>query len=297
MTWVAGADGFKNGWYVVLANLDTDAWSARVVPSFAALLELPETPSVVCVDMPIGLPEHTPPGGRQCEAMARSVLGPRRSSVFSAVGRQALGCASRAEADGLSTASGGIGIGAQAWGLAAKLREVDDAMTVERQAFVFEVHPEVSFWAMNGRCPMAFHKSLPGGESERIAALARNGVPGGFIEQHLRKLRSGRDDFLDACAAAWTALRIRRGTAGRFPALSCATPWPRHGHLVLEAGQVAAQRLASAWRQVRAEAERFLRGETTAISRNKPATAGCRDIRRSVASRFARRRRPKDPAP
>ena len=130
MTWVAGADGFKKGWYVVLANLDTDAWSARVVPSFATLLELPETPSVVCVDMPIGLPEHTPPGGRQCEAMARSVLGPRRSSVFSAVGRQALGCASRAEADGLSTGSGGIGIGAQAWGLAAKLREVDHAMTV-----------------------------------------------------------------------------------------------------------------------------------------------------------------------
>jgi predicted RNase H-like nuclease len=217
MTWIAGADGFKRGWYVVLANTETKAWSARVVPSFAALLELPETPSVVCVDMPIGLPEHTPPGGRQCEAKARSVLGPRRSSVFSVVGRQALGCASRAEADGLSTGSGGIGIGDHAWGLAAKLREVDAAMTVERQALVFEVHPEVSFWAMNGQSPMAFKKKSPGGESERIAVLAESGVPGGFIGQHLRELRSGRDDFLDACAAAWTALRIRRGVAGRFP--------------------------------------------------------------------------------
>jgi hypothetical protein len=153
MTWVAGADGFKRGWYVVLAKPDTGAWSARVVPSFAALLQLPEMPSVICVDMPIGLPEHTPPGGRLCEVLARSILGPRRPSAFSAVGHQALGCASRDEAHRFSTASGGIGIGAQAWGLAAKLREVDEAMTVERQALVFEVHPEVSFWAMNSQSP------------------------------------------------------------------------------------------------------------------------------------------------
>lgn len=218
MTWVAGADGFKRGWYVVLANLETDVWSARVVPSFVALLELPETPSVVCVDMPVGLPEHTPPGGRRCEEMARSVLGPPRCfSVFSAVGRQALGCPSQAEADRLSTASGGIGISATAWGLAPKLREVDNAMTVERQALIFEVHPEVSFWAMNGQSPMAFNKKSPGGESERNAALERSGVPSGFVGEHLKGLRSGRDDFLDACAAVWTALRIKRGIAGRFP--------------------------------------------------------------------------------
>jgi predicted RNase H-like nuclease len=219
MTWVAGADGFKSGWYVVLANLDTYEWSARVVPSFAALLGgLVEKPSVICVDIPIGLPEHTPPGGRQCDAMARNVLASRRSSVFSPVGRQALGRTTRVEAHRLSTSSGGIGIGAQAWGLAAKLREVDDAMTVERQALVFEVHPEVSFWAMNGRSPMKFSKKQPDGQSERIDVLARNGVPGDFIEQHMRELRSGRDDFLDACAAAWTASRIRRAEAGRFPA-------------------------------------------------------------------------------
>ncbi|MBM0207375.1 DUF429 domain-containing protein, partial [Micromonospora sp. STR1s_5] len=29
--------------------------------------------------------------------------------------------------------------------------------------------------------------------------------------------RVGRDDFLDACAAAWTAQRIAERTASRFP--------------------------------------------------------------------------------
>jgi hypothetical protein len=37
MTRVAGADGFTDGWCVVLANLETHAWMARVVPTFAAL--------------------------------------------------------------------------------------------------------------------------------------------------------------------------------------------------------------------------------------------------------------------
>jgi predicted RNase H-like nuclease len=33
----------------------------------------------------------------------------------------------------------------------------------------------------------------------------------------LSALRSGRDDFLDACAALWTAERIYRGAAERLP--------------------------------------------------------------------------------
>ena len=33
----------------------------------------------------------------------------------------------------------------------------------------------------------------------------------------LSTLRSGKDDFLDACAALWTAERIYRGTAKRIP--------------------------------------------------------------------------------
>ena len=38
MTWVAGADGFKRGWRVVLCEVETDTWSTRDVPAFAELL-------------------------------------------------------------------------------------------------------------------------------------------------------------------------------------------------------------------------------------------------------------------
>jgi predicted RNase H-like nuclease len=217
ITWIAGIDGFKGGWCVVLCNIDTGEWAVRFESSFAATLALPQEPVVICVDMPIGLHEHTPAGGRDCERMARRALGARRSSVFSAVGRQALACATRAEAHSLSRASSGIGIGAQAWGLATKLREVDATMTVERQKIVFEVHPELCFWAMNNRAPMAHAKKTPAGEADRIAALRQNGIPVAFVDRELGLARGRRDDFLDACAAAWTARRIRERAAERLP--------------------------------------------------------------------------------
>lgn len=218
MRWVAGADGYKSRWCVVLHDLDTDEFRARIVPTFAGLLGLAERPGIVAVDIPIGLPAFTAPGGRACEREARRILGRRASSVFSAVGRGALAGASRAEADGLSRAAGGLGIGAQAWGLAEKLKEADAVMSPERQRLVHEVHPEVSFWAMNGCAAMPAGKKSPEGERDRVEALVTAGLPRGFVEALPAGLRVGRDDFLDACAAVWTAGRIAAGVAGRLPA-------------------------------------------------------------------------------
>ena len=219
MHWVAGVDGFKSRWCVVLLDLDTGELRARLVPAFAGLLDLAERPSIVAVDIPIGLPEVTPPGGRTCDREARRILGrPRASSVFSPVGRLALEGASRLEADRLGRDAGGIGIGAQAWGLAAKLREADQAMTPGRQKLVHEVHPELSFWAMNGRAAMPSGKKERAGEDARKDTLAASGFPRAFVQQRPANLRVGRDDFLDACAAAWTARRIATGRAERLPA-------------------------------------------------------------------------------
>ena len=217
MAWVAGVDGFKSQWCVVLLNIDTKELRVRVVPSFAGLLSLIEGPAVVAVDIPIGLPEYASPGGRACERGARRVLGGRASSVFSAVGRAVLNESDRANADRASRAAGGLGVGAQAWGLAAKLREADEAMSSQHQTVVHEVHPEVSFWAMSGRVPMPFGKKSAEGEQARQTALIRAGFPREFILGMAAHLRVGRDDFLDACAAAWTAKRIATGSAERFP--------------------------------------------------------------------------------
>jgi predicted RNase H-like nuclease len=69
---------------------------------------------------------------------------------------------------------------------------------------------------MNGGRPLKYRKKSSDGQHERVSALRHGGLPKTFLTP-LSTLRSGRDDFLDACAALWTAERIYRGTAKRFP--------------------------------------------------------------------------------
>ncbi len=219
MVWLCGVDGFKSRWCAVLRNFDTGEFRTRVV-SFRDLLRLPENPAIVAVDVPIGLLDVTPPGGRTCERLARNIVGSHRArSVISTVGRVALAAATRTEADLLSKAAGGIGISAHSWGLKDKLLEVDAVITPALQQVIHEVHPELSFREMAGR-PLDHGKKTHAGEQERLAAL----IVGSFPEQEVTKaptaLRAGRDDFLDACAALWTAERIYRGTAKHVPPLS-----------------------------------------------------------------------------
>jgi len=116
----------------------------------------------------------------------------------------------------------GRALSQQAFGIAAKIKEVDDAITPECQQWDYEVHPEVSFWALAGGCPMAHTKKTPDGRNERLDLL-RTVFP--KIDDHLRRRPPGvgKDDLLDAAAAAWTALRRYRGEA------SCVCPPDRDG--------------------------------------------------------------------
>jgi len=88
--WVAGVDGCRAGWVVVLRDRMVGTHLARVVPNFHAVLALPEAPAVIAVDVPIGLLATASAGGRACEVLARQLLRTRASSVFSAPTRAAL---------------------------------------------------------------------------------------------------------------------------------------------------------------------------------------------------------------
>ena len=59
----------------------------------------------------------------------------------------------------------------QAWGICPKIKQVDDAITPGYQKWVFEVHPEVSFWALNQCRPMKHNKKTSGGSLERLTLL------------------------------------------------------------------------------------------------------------------------------
>lgn len=225
--WVAGADGCRAGWVVVQWTPDgSRAPRVQILPSFAAILELPERPKVLAIDMPIGLPEITGIGGRAPDVAARRVLGDRQSSIFAVPSRRAVMAPDyRAACDAaLATSEPPRKVSKQAWNLFPRIREIDALMTPELQRRVFECHPEVAFWALNGETPLDQPKKVksrphPPGLDLRRALLANAGFPAAALGwMPTRRSDAGPDDVLDAFACAWTAARILRGDARTFPA-------------------------------------------------------------------------------
>jgi predicted RNase H-like nuclease len=206
---VAGVDGCRAGWVRFAVELPSLATSVDVVDLPELLRSRPPDLASIGIDIPIGLLD----GSRACDKAARKLLGqPRGSSVFPAPCRAVLSASRHSEASEINRQKTTRGLSQQAWGIAPKIKQVDDSITSGCQCWAFEVHPEVCFWALNQRRPMRHNKKTKEGIAERIAVL-RGAFP--EMEKHLasRPRRVGADDLLDAGAAAWTALRCHRNEA------------------------------------------------------------------------------------
>lgn len=211
---VGGVDGCRGGWVLVTAPIDGAGPSTlEVVSDFKDVVVALEEGwlTVAAVDIPIGLPERQ---ARRCDIDARSLIGPRRSSVFPAPLRGVLGSASYEEAAERSRELSGKGLSRQSFSILPKIESVDVLMTPDLQYSLVEVHPEVSFTMLSGR-PMGHHKATPQGRMERLSALAASFSD---IEEHLaRRLGGARpDDVIDAFVAAWSARRWVTGTYRRL---------------------------------------------------------------------------------
>jgi predicted RNase H-like nuclease len=217
---LVGVDGCTAGWVCVGAS-DDGAPQVAVFSDAAGVAEGCADASVIAVDVPIGLVDE---GRRTCDCQARATLGsPRASSVFSAPIRPILHCDSQADASRRHREIDGRGFGAQAFAILSKIRQWDELLVSapEIRLRVFEVHPEVCFWALNGNVALQSSKRRVDGRSER-ARLLRGGFGDGFVEEVLGHVKSGvvaPDDLLDALAALWTAKRIATGNAQSLPSI------------------------------------------------------------------------------
>jgi predicted RNase H-like nuclease len=223
MEWVAGVDGCPGGWVVALEELDSGAVSSAACETFAQILELPQQPRVIAVDVPIGLLSQAQAGGRACDKEARRILGRRGSSVFSAPTRPALealeaGLPYAAVSDANRGSSpAGIGLSKQSFAIMPKIAEVDRAVTPQLQDRVFEIHPEVSFSRANDGDVLPPKKRSAGraAREDTLRWLGYVETPAWFPKAWL--LRARADDILDACIACWTARRIATDQAQRVP--------------------------------------------------------------------------------
>lgn len=221
--WVAGADGCPAGWLVVFRSLDGQNPRAQIFERIADAVAAPERTSIIAVDIPIGLMTISRKGGRCADVEARKVLKSRKSSIFPAPSRPVLKAKSPEEAKKIEMRNSDPpkSLAKQVINLLDKIRELD-AAAARYSGIIFECHPEVSFWAMNNGTEMSMPKRKLRGFEERCKILAQNGYEHSFLTTRVSLYKEhGRDDLLDACAAAWTAERIFGKRAIRFPAQQC----------------------------------------------------------------------------
>ena len=223
--WLAGVDGCRVGWIAAFVRPTGSDGFVQVFESFAAICEAPEQPAVIAVDIPIGLPERTGPGGRAAENAIRPLLGQRQSSVFSVPSRAALAAMDYREACdvALTTSDPPRKISKQLFMIAPKIREVDACLLThpalpER---VFETHPELAFWRLNGERALGLPKKIKGRVHEpgmivRRGLLRTAGLPDDLIDLDPPR-GAATDDLLDALACAAMARRIHTGRATSFP--------------------------------------------------------------------------------
>ncbi len=221
--WVAGVDGCRGGWFVILVAMSSSSEqpqrvTARCCATFGEVLALSEKPLVLAVDMPMGLLDRPNPGGRLCDREARKLLGrPRASSVFTPPTRPGLAATSYADVARLN----GVGMSKEAFNILPKIREADEAIAASDQKRVFEAHPELAFRALAG-APMRHNKKIAEGRRERVRLLRR--VFGRAFQDPVRlRLEHGAariafDDVADAYVLAHVADRIYRRSAVRLPA-------------------------------------------------------------------------------
>lgn len=211
MTRVLGVDGARGGW--VAASVEVDRTSGRTADvAFRALADiaaaLATDAAAVGVDMPVGLPDT---GRRECDLIAKALLGRAHSRVFLTPPRTVLEAADYAAALLVHRRLvDGRGLSVQTWHLVPRIREVD---AVAGDPRLVEVHPELSFAALAGQVLGSKHTAA--GRAQRLAVL-QAWVPG--LGESI-PLPAGRTaiDALDALAAAWSAARWLAGIARSLP--------------------------------------------------------------------------------
>jgi predicted RNase H-like nuclease len=237
----AGADGCKAGWIAAFGD-SGDQPKIAIFRRLADLVGMLPADAVIAVDMPIGLPDRCGPGGRGPESLVRPLIGMRQSSVFSIPSRAAvyatgaspipereengsawLAAHRHASAVARDTSTPPRGVSIQAFGLFAKIRELD-ALLRERAGLaqrVLESHPELCFWRLNGHQPLVQPKKVKGrvyepGMAERRALLAGAGIENAVLYA-TPPAGAGEDDLLDALALMTAARNRLNGTGLSFP--------------------------------------------------------------------------------
>jgi predicted RNase H-like nuclease len=197
-----GVDACPYGWFATVltrASVETELYE-----DFSEVYTDNQEAQVL-VDIPIGLPTGS---RRRCDIEARDLLGCRGNSVFFPP------CESVATIDDYNKANAkhqeelGYGLSQQAHAISDKINEVQAVVSEINDEEIYESHPELCFYALNGQ-PIAYSKSSKRGLAFRRQLLEqkRSDIDDEYeqvLDDTLRK-EVRRDDILDSMVLALAA--------------------------------------------------------------------------------------------
>ena len=216
MALIIGIDGCKSGWFSVWENQDGNIESSI----FTNLNKLKnffkhENHLIVGIDMPVVLSELIP---RQADQLARKLLSKKASSIFTAPTPEMLAQPNYEKASLVSKRLFGKSMSLQSWYLFPKIKDVQ-TMIHHEDMQIYEIHPELSFRAMNNEQVILESKKSHEGFAIRNSLLALRFKH--FIFEEIRNQYAKKDvmddDILDALAVLWSAKRIQSNKASFIP--------------------------------------------------------------------------------
>ena len=206
---VAAVTPCPGGWLVASAKLHAATFSPeepRVLSKFSEVFEERPLFEVIALNAPVGYPD-TPEEPRECDVIARRMLGRRSMTVKRTPTR--------------GTVETGLvrldeHLDAISLVLLGRYCEVNVEMLPYRQRTVYEAHPELSFYVINGDKPLVRSKKTDAGIAERRALLEKR-IPGvkRVLDAQLRGVPTSH--LYDIAALLWTARRIAAKAANRIP--------------------------------------------------------------------------------
>jgi predicted RNase H-like nuclease len=206
---LAGVVPCQKGWVVAsgkLVGISLHPETPTMVRTFAEVIDHIPSYVVIAVYTPIGLGLKWTERGRTCDREARELVGwPHLGAIASPPGRKDLAAGAKSSVGDVVTRR-----------MARAINEVDEQMQPYRQRSVYAVHPELSFYQLNGDQPPQYSKQSAAGVRERRELLLRrlNGSER-VLNEDLPGTTQG--NLLDAVASLWTARRIVAKAATRLP--------------------------------------------------------------------------------
>ena len=216
MSQIIGIDGCKRGWFSVWQNPD-DTIQSSIFSTLNHLKDFfnDEAHLIIGIDMPVVLSDFIP---RKADQLARKLLSKKASSVFTAPTPEMLEQPNYERASYVSKRLFGKSMSLQSWYLFPKIKDVQ---TIIHDAHInlYEIHPELSFRAMNHEEVILESKKSKEGFEIRNALLRRHFES--FDFESIRNLYPRKDvmdnDILDAMAVLWSTKRIQANEASFLP--------------------------------------------------------------------------------